>query len=131
MTTREDYRLTPNLLQAQRQSEHAVRLLEDAVLRALHQLALEKQSYVRTAVIAGRLELQEQLPGPRNSTYAATVVLAICRRLHERGLVKIGRPEGANHHGDKTTGWMIGNGEYQRRQAAARAAKNGQAAGGG
>ena len=101
---RENYRLTLNLLQAQRQSEHAVHLLEDAVLRALHQLALEKQSYVRTAVIANRLELPEQLPGPRNSTYASTVVLAICRRLHDRGLVKVGRGEGAAHHNDKTTG---------------------------
>ncbi len=116
--TQQTYRLIPNLLQAQRQSERAVRLLEDAVLRALHQLALEEETYVRTAVIASRLQLQDQLPGPRNSTYASTVVLAICRRLHHRGLVKIGRPEGANHHGDKTTGWMIGNGEYQRRQSA-------------
>ena len=56
----ENYRLTLNLLQARRQSEHAVRLLEDAVLRALHQMALEEGTYVRTAVIAGRLELQEQ-----------------------------------------------------------------------
>ncbi len=126
---RENYRLTPDLIQAQRQSEHAVHLLEDAVLRTLHQFAVEKRSYVRTAVIAGRLELQEQLPGPRNSTYASTVVLAICRRLHHRGLVKIGRPEGATHHGDKTTGWMIGAGEYRRRQAAAQGpAVNGQSA---
>ena len=114
---RENYRPTSNLLLARQQGQQAILLLEDAVLRALHQLALERQSYVRTATIAERLELQEQLPGPRNSTYAATVVLAICRRLHRRGLVKIGRPEGATHHGDKTTGWMIGAGEYDRRQA--------------
>ncbi len=116
----EDQPLTPNLPRAQRQSEHALRLLEDAVLRALHQLALEGQAFVRTAVIAERLGLPEQLPGPRNSTYASTVVLAICRRLHHRGLVRIGKPEGVAQRVDKTTGWMIGSGEYQRRQAASR-----------
>ena len=58
-TTRENCRLTPNLLQAQRQCQHAVKLLEDVVLRAVHQLALEEETFVRTAVIAGRLELKE------------------------------------------------------------------------
>jgi len=44
------------------------------------------------------------------------VVLSICRRLHQRGHVRFGRPDAAAHHGDKTTGWMIGQAEFQRRQ---------------
>ena len=103
--------------QAQALAQDAVGQLEEAVLHALFQLASEGESYVRTAVIAERLGLQEQLPGPRGSTYAATVVLAICRRLHQRGRVRMGRPNLAAHHSDKTTGWMIGTAEYQRRQA--------------
>ena len=98
------------------QARQAILLLEDAVLQALYQLALEGRPYVRTSTIANLLELHGQLQGPRGSTYASTFVLAICRRLHQRGRVRMGRPADAVHHGDKTTGWMIGAGEYQRRQ---------------
>lgn len=108
-------RMPDNPPSGRRLAREAIAGLDEAVLRTLHQLALERRSYVRTAVIAERLDLQEQLPGPRDSTYAATVVLAICRRLHHRGLVKLGRPEGLTHHADNTTGWMIGTGEHHRR----------------
>ena len=94
----------------------AMRRLEEAVLRALYQLALEGRSYVRTAVIAERLGLLEQQPEPRGNVHAANIVLAVCRRLNHRGRVKNGQPEGRVHHSDKTTGWMIGQGEYRRRQ---------------
>ncbi|MXZ90494.1 MAG: hypothetical protein F4W95_07365 [Chloroflexi bacterium] len=86
-------------------------LLEDAVLRVLHQLALEEETYVRTAVIAGRLGLLKQLTDPGNSTYASTVVLAICRGLRHRVLVRMGGPEVVVRHWDQTTGWMTGAGE--------------------
>jgi len=110
--------MTDGIVAARYIAQQAIRLLEEAVLDALYQLALEERSYVRTATIAGLLELQGQLQGPRGSNYASTVVLAICRRLHHRGLVRMGRPENAIHHSDKTTGWMIGQGEYRRRQGA-------------
>ena len=71
-------------VQAHALVQDAIRQLEEAVLQALFQLALENESYVRTAVIAERLGLIEQLPCPRGSTYAPTVVLAICRRLQQR-----------------------------------------------
>ena len=85
-------------------------------MRVLYQLALEGRYYVRTAVIAERLGLLEQQPEPRGNVHAANIVLAVCRRLNHRGQVKNGPPEGRFHHSDKTTGWMIGQGEYRRRR---------------
>ena len=98
-------------------ASHAMRQLEEAVMQVLYQLALEGRTYVRTAVIAERLGLLEQQPEPRGNIHAANVVLAVCRRLNHRGRVKNGQPEGRVHRSDKTTGWMIGTGEYQRRRA--------------
>ena len=94
----------------------AMRQLEEAVMQALFQLAQEGRTYVRTAVIAERLGLLEQQPEPRGNIHAANIVLAVCRRLNHRGRVRNGQPEGRVHHSDKTTGWMIGTGEYQRRR---------------
>ena len=98
-------------------ASRAMHQLEEAVMRVLYELALEGRTYVRTAVIAERLGLLEQQPEPRGNIHASNIVLAVCRRLNHRGRVKNGRPEGRVHHSDKTTGWMIGTGEYHRRCA--------------
>ncbi len=116
----DESRLTGEMLESRAQAVEALALLEEAVLRALYQLAREQQGFVRTREISDWLNLWEELPGPRNSTYASTVVLAVCRRLHRRGLVRNGRPDPDVHHSDKTTGWKIGAEEFRRRMAARR-----------
>ena len=111
----DESRPTGEMLEARDQAVAALALLEEAVLRALYQMARERQDFVRTRDISDWLNLWEELPGPRNSTYASTVVLAICRRLHRRGRIRNGRPDPDVHHSDKTTGWKIGAEEFRRR----------------
>ena len=103
-------------LSAETLASDAMRRLEEAVMRVRYRLPLEGRSYVRTAVIAERPGLLEHQPEPSGNVHAANIGLAVCRRLDHRGRVKNGPPEGRFHHSDKTTGWMIGTAEYQRRR---------------
>ena len=93
-------------------AHRAVELLEEAVLGALYEFALERRGFVRTGEIAGRLGLLLQTPNGRS--YAGTVVLAICRRLQQAQRVVQGRPSGATRP-TEGTGWQLRAGELQAR----------------
>ena len=102
------------LSRARGQARHAIRLLEESVLEALCQLARQRRGFVRTSAISEALEIEWELRSPNLSSYATTVVLSICRRLHRDERIRLGRPDDAGHHQDQTTGWRITAAEYAR-----------------
>ena len=99
---------------ARGQARHAIRLLEEAVLQVLCHLARQRRGFVRTSAISEALEIEWELRSPNLSSYANTVVLAICRRLHRDERIRLGRPDDVDHPQDQTTGWRITAAEFAR-----------------